>query len=198
MDFGNILPLCSFMFLYVHDAQRFVQFCRGSALVARRSSVAMRPILHLRTEKRRIWAFFVCQHLAACTGDVKTRHKKNLAFLMGECMWVLWNVQYWLVVRYVLFSTKFGMIMYCTQTLFQLQFFCRVQAAWAELRRRMDLILSRREHLPLVLLNWTGSGLFLRELHRLASYKGADGVGLLLSFVTVCLHYLHILHSCTK
>lgn len=36
----------------------------------------------------------------------------------------------------------------------------------------MDLILSRREHLPLVLLNWTGSGLFLRELHRLASYKG--------------------------
>eukprot|EP00435_Cladocopium_sp_Y103_P030612 s198_g7.t1 len=40
------------------------------------------------------------------------------------------------------------------------------------LHRRMDLILSRREHLPLVLLNWTGSGLFLRELHRLASYKG--------------------------
>lgn len=40
------------------------------------------------------------------------------------------------------------------------------------LYRRMDLILSRREHLPLVLLNWTGSGLFLRELHRLASYKG--------------------------
>ena len=124
--------------------------------------------------------------------------QEEFGFLMGECMWVLWNVQYWLVVRYVLFSTKFGMIMYCTQTLFQLQFFCRVQAAWAELRRRMDLILSRREHLPLVLLNWTGSGLFLRELHRLASYKGADGVGLLLSFVTVCLHYLHILHSCTK
>lgn len=38
----------------------------------------------------------------------------------------------------------------------------------------MDLILSRREHLPLVLLNWTGSGLFLRELHRLASYKGGS------------------------
>ncbi|OLP75327.1 DNA polymerase lambda [Symbiodinium microadriaticum] len=40
------------------------------------------------------------------------------------------------------------------------------------LHRRVDLILCQRAHRPLVLLNWTGSGLFLRELHRLASYKG--------------------------
>ena len=73
-------------------------------------------------------------------------------------------------------------------------------AAWAELRRRMDLILSRREHLPLVLLNWTGSGLFLRELHRLASYKGApmESGSFFLNCDCLLKNYLHILHSCTK
>ena len=92
-----------------------------------------------------------------------------------------------------MFQPNLGWFMHCA--LFQLissAVFCGgVQAAcFPELRRRMDLILSRREHLPLVLLNWTGSGLFLRELHRLASYKGADGVGL-----TGCLFLLWLFNT---
>ncbi|CAE8669165.1 unnamed protein product, partial [Polarella glacialis] len=44
--------------------------------------------------------------------------------------------------------------------------------AQAWLNRRVDIILCRREHLPIVLLLWTGSGLFLRELHKLANLRG--------------------------
>ena len=94
--------LCSWF-----DAQRFVQFCiRGSyapLAMSRRNSVAMRQILHLRTEKRRIWAFFVCQHLAACTGDLKTWHKKHLAVSWENVNDFVKRIV-WLVVRYFVFN----------------------------------------------------------------------------------------------
>jgi DNA polymerase/3'-5' exonuclease PolX len=38
--------------------------------------------------------------------------------------------------------------------------------------RRLDLVLSTYEHFPFVLLQWTGSGLFVRELHKLANARG--------------------------
>lgn len=38
--------------------------------------------------------------------------------------------------------------------------------------RRVDLVLCTRDHFPFVLLQWTGSGLFVRELHKLATYRG--------------------------
>lgn len=38
--------------------------------------------------------------------------------------------------------------------------------------RRIDLVLSSREHFPFVLFQWTGSGLFLREMHKLANCRG--------------------------
>jgi len=47
-----------------------------------------------------------------------------------------------------------------------------LQLAAGGLHRRVDLVLSTYEHFPFVLLQWTGSGLFVRELHKLANARG--------------------------
>lgn len=149
----------SFMFLYVHDAQRFLQFCtRGSLVASRRSSVAMRPILHLRTEKRRIWAFFVCQHLAACTGDVKTRHKKNLALLWENVceFYETYSTGWWSDI--FCFQPNLGWLCIVLRLYFNCSFFLQGSGSlsWTSQANGPDSVTARTLAPGLAQLDWLG------------------------------------------